>query len=136
MRSPHPTSPLLTLLPGAVPAEGPDEGVAAHYGDPFREQRALTDGTGFVDLSHRGVVTVTGADRLSWLHLVLSQHMTELPDGQGTEALVLDSHGRVDCHLMVTHHEDVVYLDTEAGAMATSALPTSAGRKSSTMTHW
>ncbi|MER5830272.1 hypothetical protein ABT116_05460, partial [Streptomyces sp. NPDC002130] len=46
-------SPLLTL-PGAVPAEGVDEGVAAHYGDLFREQRALADGTGFVDLSHRG----------------------------------------------------------------------------------
>lgn len=35
-------SPLLTL-PGAVPAEGVDEGVAAHYGDLFREQRALLD---------------------------------------------------------------------------------------------
>ncbi|MFD5458149.1 hypothetical protein ACFWIR_24400, partial [Streptomyces olivaceus] len=46
-------SPLLSL-PGAVPAEGVDEGVAAHYGDLFREQRALADGTGFVDLSHRG----------------------------------------------------------------------------------
>lgn len=31
-------SPLLSL-PGAVPAEGVDEGVAAHYGDLFREQR-------------------------------------------------------------------------------------------------
>ena len=56
-------SPLLSL-PGAVAAEGQDEGVAAHYGDLFREQRALADGTGFVDLSHRGVVTVTGDDRL------------------------------------------------------------------------
>ncbi len=60
----HMKSPLLTL-PGAVPAEGVDEGVAAHYGDLFREQRALADGTGFVDLSHRGVVAVTGGDRLS-----------------------------------------------------------------------
>ncbi|MEU7697691.1 hypothetical protein AB0B81_05390, partial [Streptomyces sp. NPDC039028] len=48
------TSPLLSL-PGAVAAEGRDEGVAAHYGDLFREQRALADGRGFVDLSHRGV---------------------------------------------------------------------------------
>lgn len=71
-------SPLLSL-PGAVPGEGPDEGVAAHYGDLFREQRALADGTGFVDLSHRGVVTVSGADRLSWLHLLITQHVSELP---------------------------------------------------------
>src|SRR5690606_21039846 len=71
-------SPLLSL-PGAVPAEGADEGVAAHYGDLFREQRALADGTGFVDLSHRGVVTVSGDDRLGWLHLLLTQHVSELP---------------------------------------------------------
>ncbi|MGC5411370.1 folate-binding protein, partial [Streptomyces sp. DT225] len=43
-------SPLLSL-PGAVPAEGRDEGVAAHYGDLFREQRALAAGSGLVDLS-------------------------------------------------------------------------------------
>jgi hypothetical protein len=53
-----PTSPLLSL-PGAVPAEGRDEGVAAHYGDLFREQRSLAAGQGFVDLSHRGVITVS-----------------------------------------------------------------------------
>ncbi len=38
---------------------------------------------GFVDLSHRGVVTVTGADRLAWLHLLLTQHVSELPAGPG-----------------------------------------------------
>ena len=42
-------SPLLDL-PGAVPSEGgPDAGVAAHYGDPLREQRQLAEGVGFVD---------------------------------------------------------------------------------------
>ena len=28
-------------IKGAVEAEWPDEGVAAHYGDPAREQRAM-----------------------------------------------------------------------------------------------
>src|SRR5690242_16028195 len=88
-------SPLLAL-PGAVAAEGPDEGVAAHYGDLFREQRVLADGRGFVDLSHRGVVTVTGADRLSWLHLLLTQHVEQLPPGQATEALILSPHGHIE----------------------------------------
>ncbi|WP_033324448.1 YgfZ/GcvT domain-containing protein [Streptomyces yerevanensis] len=88
-------SPLLSL-PGAVPAEGVDEGVAAHYGDLFREQRALADGTGFVDLSHRGVVAVSGEDRLSWLHLLLTQHVSDLPPGHATEALVLSAHGHIE----------------------------------------
>ena len=61
------TSPLLARH-GAVEGEGRDAGVAAHYGDPAREQRLLAEGLAAVDLSHRGVVTVSGPDRLSWLH--------------------------------------------------------------------
>ena len=72
------TSPLLQA-PGAVPGEGLDAGVAAHYGDPMREQRILAEGLGVVDLSHRGVVTVTGPDRLSWLHSLTSQQLVDLP---------------------------------------------------------
>ena len=57
-------SPLLDL-PGAVEADGPDAGVAAHYGEPMREQRLLVAGEAFADLSHRGVVRIAGPDRLS-----------------------------------------------------------------------
>src|SRR5689334_18813706 len=107
-------SPLLSL-PGAVPAEGPDEGVAAHYGDLFREQRALADGTGFVDLSHRGVITVTGEDRLSWLHLLLTQHVSELPTGQATEALVLSAHGHIEHALYLVDDGSTVWAHVEPG---------------------
>ena len=48
-----PVSPLLST-PGAVAAEGVDAGVAAHYGDPMREQRLLEEGLAVVDLSNRG----------------------------------------------------------------------------------
>ncbi|MCT9091169.1 folate-binding protein [Streptomyces sp. ASQP_92] len=105
-------SPLLSL-PGAVPAEGPDEGVAAHYGDLFREQRALAGGTGLVDLSHRGVVTVTGDDRLSWLHLLLTQHVSDLPAGQATEALVLSAHGHVEHALYLVDDGTTVWIHVE-----------------------
>ncbi|MFJ8598642.1 YgfZ/GcvT domain-containing protein [Streptomyces shenzhenensis] len=107
-------SPLLSL-PGAVPAEGADEGVAAHYGDLFREQRALADGTGFVDLSHRGVVTVSGADRLSWLHLLLTQHVSELPAGEATEALILSAHGHIEHALYLVDDGDTVWAHVERG---------------------
>ncbi|WP_338677867.1 folate-binding protein [Streptomyces sp. SCSIO 30461] len=107
-------SPLLSL-PGAVPAEGRDEGVAAHYGDLFREQRALADGSGFVDLSHRGVVTVSGSDRLSWLHLLLTQHMTELPVGQATEALILSANGHIEHALSLVDDGETVWAHVEPG---------------------
>jgi hypothetical protein len=107
-------SPLLSL-PGAVPAEGVDEGVAAHYGDLFREQRALADGTGFVDLSHRGVITVSGDDRLGWLHLLLTQHVSELPPNQATEALILSAHGHVEHALYLVDDGERVWAHIEPG---------------------
>ncbi|MEU0370420.1 folate-binding protein [Streptomyces sp. NPDC006283] len=108
------TSPLLSL-PGAVPAEGRDEGVAAHYGDLFREQRALADGKGFVDLSNRGVVTVTGEERLSWLHLLLTQHVSDLPAGQATEALILSAHGHIEHALYLVDDGETVWAHVEPG---------------------
>ncbi|MFD9030441.1 YgfZ/GcvT domain-containing protein [Streptomyces sp. NPDC059567] len=107
-------SPLLSL-PGAVPAEGRDEGVAAHYGDLFREQRALAAGDGFVDLSHRGVVTVTGDDRLSWLHLLLTQHVSELPAGRATEALILSANGHIEHALYLVDDGETVWAHVEPG---------------------
>ncbi|MFJ8664199.1 YgfZ/GcvT domain-containing protein [Streptomyces sp. NPDC093600] len=110
--SPH--SPLLSL-PGAVPAEGRDEGVAAHYGDLFREQRSLAGGSGFVDLSHRGIVTVTGDDRLSWLHLLLTQHVAELPPGRATEALILSANGHIEHALYLVDDGETVWAHVEPG---------------------
>ncbi|MEU9704662.1 folate-binding protein [Streptomyces sp. NPDC047981] len=107
-------SPLLSL-PGAVPAEGRDEGIAAHYGDLFREQRALAAGDGFVDLSHRGVVTVSGDDRLSWLHLLLTQHVSELPVGRATEALILSANGHIEHALYLVDDGETVWAHVEPG---------------------
>jgi len=108
------TSPLLAL-PAAVPApEGsPDVGVAWHHGDPLREQRAAERDVVVVDRSHRGVLAVPGEDRLSWLHTITSQHLLTLGPGAHTEALVLDLHGRVEHHAVVSHVDETVWLDTE-----------------------
>ncbi|MFB8089912.1 YgfZ/GcvT domain-containing protein [Streptomyces sp. NPDC055992] len=110
-------SPLLSQ-PGAVPAEGRDEGVAAHYGDLFREQRALADGSGLVDLSHRGVVAVTGSDRLAWLHLLITQHVTELAPGRATEALILSANGHIEHALYLVDDGETVWMHVEPGTQS------------------
>ncbi|HEV2087846.1 MAG TPA: folate-binding protein [Cryptosporangiaceae bacterium] len=101
--------------PGAVAAEGPDAGVAAHYGDPFAEQRRMVEHVGVVDRGHRGVIAVAGADRLSWLHSLTTQHLSELPPWRGTESLVLSPHGHVEHHLLVTDDGTTTWLDVEPG---------------------
>ncbi|MGP3968454.1 CAF17-like 4Fe-4S cluster assembly/insertion protein YgfZ [Streptomyces sp. 6N223] len=110
------SSPLLNAVPGAVAADEPDAGVAAHYGELFREQRALARGEGFVDLSHRDVVTVTGPQRLEWLHVLLTQHVAELPPGQATEALILSAHGHIEHALYLVDDGSTTWIHTEPGA--------------------
>lgn len=90
------TASPLAALPGAVAVEGLDEGVAGHYGNPSVEQRRLERGEAIVDLSHRGVVTVTGPDRLSWLHSMASQALDRLAPGESVETLFLDGNGHVE----------------------------------------
>jgi folate-binding protein YgfZ len=110
----HP-SPLLSRR-GAVEGVGVDAGVAAHYGDPHREQRLLAEGLACVDLSHRGLVSVTGPDRLSWLHSLTSQQLTDLAPRVSTETLILTPKGHVEHALHVVDDGETTWLGTEPGA--------------------
>jgi folate-binding protein YgfZ len=107
-------SPLLARA-GAVAAEGVDAGVAAHYGDPYREQRALAAGTASVDLSHRPVVRIAGPDRLDWLHNLTTQHVLALAPGAWTQALILSPHGHVEHHLQLVDDGSAVWAHVEPG---------------------
>lgn len=108
-------SPLLGE-PGAVAADGPDTGVAAHYGDPYAEQRALDRQWGVVDRSGRGVLRITGPDRLSWLHSLTTQQLEDFPPGTSAQALVLSPQGHVEHHLTLTDDGEAVWIHTEPGA--------------------
>src|SRR5215471_4082687 len=87
-------SPLLEW-PGAVEAAWPDEGVAWHYGEPMREQRAAAESAAVVDRSTRGVLRITGADRLTWLHSLTTQQLDKLAAGTAAQALILSPNGHV-----------------------------------------
>jgi tRNA-modifying protein YgfZ len=96
-----------------APATGPDVGAIWHYSDPLGEQRAAETGAVLVDRSHRGVLTLTGDDRQTWLHSISTQYISELPDGASTQNLSLDGQGRVEDHWVQTELGGVTYLDTE-----------------------
>lgn len=104
----------LLSMPNAV-TFGEDSPVAWHYGDPLREQRHLATTGAVVDRSDRDVVTVSGPDRLGWLHDITSQHLSALAPGIGTELLVLSPNGHIEIHAMVQAGADTVWLDTEPG---------------------
>jgi folate-binding protein YgfZ len=109
-------SPMLDL-PRAVEAVEPsrDPGVAWHYGDPLGEQRAAVRSAALFDRSNRDVLAVPGADRLSWLHSICSQHVSDLHDGDGAHSLVLSPNGHVEQDWIASELAGRVWLDTEPG---------------------
>jgi folate-binding protein YgfZ len=111
------SSPLLSR-PGAVPADGIDTGVAWHYGDPLGEQRLLASGAALVDLSHRGVLELTGPDRGKLLDGLASQKLDDLQPGDVREGLILDPNGRVEHHFIVHERDDRTLVHTEPGRIA------------------
>ncbi len=101
------------------PPEGtPDQGIAWHFGDPHREQRALSEGRGVVDLSNRGVITVAGADRIGWLHTLTTQHVENLQPGQSALALILSPNGHVEHELHIVDDGTITWLIVEPGTQA------------------
>lgn len=116
------TSPLLegeNAIHGAVAADSYDQYVAGHYGQPAKEQRALANGKAVVDLSHYGVVTVTGPERLSWLHTLTTQQLQGMTAPLNTEALFLDLRGRVEIAVKIHDDGETAYLLTEPTMNAT-----------------
>ena len=108
-------SPLLSL-DGAVEADAPDAGVAAHYGQPMHEQRRLADGSGWTDLSHRDVVRTSGPDRLAYLHAMTTQAFEGLAPGAWVDALLLSPQGHVEHGFSGVDDGEVFTAHTEPGA--------------------
>ena len=107
------------LREGAVPGDGPDAAVPAHYGAPLREQRHLLDGTAVVDLGQLELLEARGADARSWLTTVSTQILTGTPVGTSRSLAVLSPKGKVE-HMAsaVVIDEDAVLLVADPGARA------------------
>ncbi|MBI2161715.1 MAG: aminomethyl transferase family protein [Candidatus Rokubacteria bacterium] len=90
---------MLTLLPG-------------DFGDAAAEYAAVRKGTGLIDRRDWGVVEVTGRDRATFLHALLSNEVKALAPGQGCAATLLDVHGKVQVVLFVWVLDDRILLVT------------------------
>ena len=97
---------------------GPDKGAIWHFGQPNHEQRDLFAGKGWADLSHRGLLAISGEDRLTWLHALTTQHLENVIPGTWTDALILDANGRIEHQLFLVDDGSTTYIHTERERLA------------------
>ena len=82
---------------------------------PCASNACSSEGSGFVDLSHRPVVQVTGDDRLA---LAAHAHVAArrgASGGQWTQALVLSPNGHVEHHLTLVDDGERTLAHVEPG---------------------
>ena len=86
------------------------------------EYEALTDDCGFVELPRWSVVTLTGADRHTFLQNMCTNDVKRLSAGQGCEAFCTDVKGKIHAHVFMLLDEAKTTLltvpDQAAGIIA------------------
>jgi glycine cleavage system T protein len=114
-----PRSPLFAVHQalGATFTEVAGWELPQHFGAPEAEYYAVRQGVGLCDLSHHGIVRVSGQDRQRFLHAMVSNDTASLQPGQGCHAAFLTNKGKMVADF-------VVYAEAEAYllALATPAV--------------
>ena len=98
---------------GAVLAERFGVLLPEHYGDPAGEYEAVRKGVGLVDMSWRGVIELTGTDRIRWLNGQITNDVKDLKAGEGKLAAVLNVKGHILADLAVYGLPDSVWIDLD-----------------------
>jgi folate-binding protein YgfZ len=86
-----------------------------------RQVEAVRSGAGLFRLAGRGLLSVTGDDRVRWLDGMLSNDVRELAADaarSGCHALLLTAKGRIVANLHVLGRKDAFWLETAASAVA------------------
>jgi folate-binding protein YgfZ len=86
--------------------------------DAAAEYAALRAGAALVDLGFRTVVRAVGADRVAFLHGMLTNDVEALAPGAGCQALLLTIQGRVTADLRVAADEDAILIEVDLRARA------------------
>jgi len=74
------------------------------------EQRSLFEGDSVCLMDPAGIISVSGADRLTWLHSLLSQNLKNLKPGESAEALLLDPQGHIEQQIKVIDDGETTWL--------------------------
>jgi folate-binding protein YgfZ len=83
----------------------------AHFGDSGAEHEATRGALGLVDMSFRGVIELTGSDRLRWLNGQITNDVKDLKAGEGKLAAVLNVKGHILADLAVYGLSDAIWID-------------------------
>ncbi|MCH8319828.1 MAG: aminomethyl transferase family protein [Acidobacteria bacterium] len=84
----------------------------------LEEYQAVRDAVGFLDLSDRGKIEVTGPDRITFLHSMISNDVKELPEWSGRYGTFLTARGRIVSDFFYYKFPEQIILDITTDLLA------------------
>ncbi len=87
--------------------------VPARFSDPAREYRAVRTAVGLLDWSTTGVIEVMGADRVAFLHNLLTNDVKALRPGSGCHAALVSPTAKLLADLLVLADDAACWLLTD-----------------------
>ena len=91
--------------------------VARRFGDVADEYALLRESAGLVDRGDRAILRVTGADRATWLHNMVTNAVRTLDPGSGVYAFACDAKGRVQFDVNILMLTDAILLDLDRAVL-------------------
>ncbi len=84
----------------------------------LEEYQAVRDAVGFLDLSDRGKIEVTGPDRVTFLHSMISNDVKELAEWAGRYGTFLTARGRIVSDFFYYKFPEQIILDLTTDLLA------------------
>ncbi len=92
---------------------GEDVRVVGTFGAVEVEYGAIHRTAAIMDCPHRGLIRVTGDDRLDFLHRMLSRDCGSLEPGRGDRMVLLTDKGHIMADMVVLHDADRTWIDLD-----------------------
>jgi folate-binding protein YgfZ len=94
-----------------------DVSVPLHFGDPAREIEAIRGGSAALDLAWRGLIEVTGRDRVRFLHGMCTNDVKELQPGKGCMAALVSRQGKMIAEIVVRAHPERLTIEADRSSL-------------------
>lgn len=98
---------------GAPETEFAGTETAASFGAPAEELTALREGCAVYDLSWRGMLILTGDDRVRWLNGMVTNNVRDLALNHGNYSFVLNPQGRIQGDLTAYNRGEYILVTSE-----------------------
>jgi folate-binding protein YgfZ len=101
-----------------------DVEIVCTFGEPQAEYAAIRKGCAMMDLPQRGILRVTGSDRIDFLNRLLSNQLAlkdgknPLTAGRGVYSFLLNNKGRIVADMNILERGDCTLLETDARNVA------------------